>query len=227
MFIRLSIIETPAFLEAKAKESVAKLPLKEVLIASPGTIVLGWGVRMIDGVIFATFALFTLNYLVKLIGMPRTTVLAAISTAAFILIFTIPFTSKVADKMGARKLYIVFSIILALISFPAFAVMQNAGSVGATFACIVVVLGVLYAPVYGPQAAIFCELFPTGVRYTGISLIYQVGAIFAVSLTPVANTYLLAANQNQPWMVAGYVAAVGILSAVCVALLPNSTAKSQ
>ena len=220
MFIRLRIIETPAFLQAKAREKVVKLPLVTVLKASPGAIVLGWGARLVDGVIFAVFALFTLTFLVKMLGMPRTTVLAAISTAAFFLIFTIPYASKIADRVGARRLYIMFSLILAGCAFPAFALMQT-GNVGAVFACIVIMLGVLYAPVYGPQAGMFCQLFPTGVRYTGISLIYQIGAIFSVSLTPVVATWLLSVNDNKPWMVAGYVALAGVVSAICVALLPK------
>ena len=219
MFIRLRIIETPAFLAAKAREKIVKLPLASVLTASPGTIALGWGARMIDGVVFAIFALFTLSFLVKTVGMPRTTVLAAISTAAFILIFTIPLASKLADRFGARKLYISFSLVLAACAYPALALMQT-GNSGLVFACIVIMLGVLYAPVYGPQAAMFCELFPTGVRYTGISLIYQIGAILSVSLTPVVATWLLAFNDGAPWMVAGYIALAGVVSAACVALLP-------
>jgi MFS family permease len=220
MFIRLRIIETPAFLQAKAREKVVKLPLVTVLKASPAAIVLGWGARLIDGVIFAVFALFTLTFLVKMLGMPRTTVLAAISTAAFFLIFTIPYASKIADRVGARRLYVLFSLILAGCAFPAFALMQT-GNVAAVFACIVIMLGFLYAPVYGPQAGMFCELFQTGVRYTGISLIYQIGAIFSVSLTPVIATWLLSVNDNKPWMVAGYVVLAGVVSAICVALLPK------
>ena len=220
MFIRLRIIETPAFLQAKARQKVVKLPLVTVLKASPAAIVLGWGARLIDGVIFAVFALFTLSFLVKMLGMPRTTVLAAISTAAFFLIFTIPYASKIADRVGARRLYVLFSLILAGCAFPAFALMQT-GNVAAVFACIVIMLGFLYAPVYGPQAGVFCELFQTGVRYTGISLIYQIGAIFSVSLTPVVATWLLSVNDNKPWMVAGYVVLAGVVSAICVALLPK------
>ena len=86
-------------------------------------------------------------------------------------------------------------------------------------ACIVVVLGVIWAFVYGPQAAMFCDLFDTRVRYTGVSLVYQVGAIFSVSLTPLAATALLQANNNQPWLIATYVSAAGVISAICAALM--------
>ena len=219
MFIRLRLVETPAFVQARARADVARTPILEVLRSYPGTVILGWGARMIDGVIFAVFAIFTLSFLVKLVGMPRTTVLAAISAASFVLIFMIPMASALADRVGARRLYIIFSIILGLSAFPALALMQYSGSVSVAAACIVIVLGILYAPVYGPQAGIFCELFGTRVRYTGISLVYQIGAILFVSLTPVVATYLLKVNDNHPWYIAAYVAASGVVSAVCVALM--------
>jgi MHS family metabolite:H+ symporter-like MFS transporter len=116
-------------------------------------------------------------------------------------------------------MYVIFSLINGLAAFPALWLMQYSGSGLLASLAIVIALGVLWAPVYGPQAAMFCDLFDTRVRYTGVSLIYQVGAIFSVSLTPLAATALLQANDNQPWLVASYVAVAGIISAICAALM--------
>jgi hypothetical protein len=57
------------------------------------------------------------------------------------------------------------------------------------------------------------------VRYTGVSLVYQIGAILSVSLTPLVATALLQANNNQPWLIAAYVSAAGVISAVCASLM--------
>ena len=65
----------------------------------------------------------------------------------------------------------------------------------------------------------FCDLFDTRVRYTGVSLIYQIGAILSVSLTPLVATALLQANNNQPWLIAAYVSAAGVISAICAAAM--------
>ncbi len=219
LFIRLRVVETPAFLEAKRREEVVRTPIVDVVRDEPVNVVLGWGARMIDGVIFAVYAIFTLTFLVKLAGMPRTTVLAAISAASFVLIFTIPMASALADRVGAKRLYILFSLLLGASSFPAMWLMQYSGSVAIAVFCIVVVMGVLYAPVYGPQAAIFCELFSTRIRYSGISVVYQIGAIFFVSLTPMIATYLLHANGDRPWLIAAYMTLSGVVSALCIALM--------
>ena len=79
---------------------------------------------------------------------------------------------------------------------------------------IVLMLGVLYAPVYGPEAALFCELFDTRVRYSGISVVYQVSGIVSSSITPLVATLLLQYGGGKPWWVASYVCIVGVVSAL-------------
>lgn len=218
LFIRLRVLETPEFTKAQARNEVARVPVLEVLRDYPGSILLGMGARLIDGIVFTIYAIFTLSYLVNIVKIPRTTVLAAITVAAFVLIFTIPYASRLADRMGRKKLYVIFSLVNGFVTFPAFWLMQSGDPLIAS-ACIVIVFGVLWAPVYGPQAAMFCDLFDTRVRYTGVSLVYQIGAILSVSLTPLAATALLQANGNQPWFIATYVAAAGIISAMCAAAM--------
>jgi MFS family permease len=218
LFIRLRVLETPEFTRAQARNEVARVPVLEVLRDYPGSILLGMGARLIDGIVFTIYAIFTLSYLVNIVKIPRTTVLAAITVAAFVLIFTIPYASRLADRMGRKKLYVIFSLVNGFVTFPAFWLMQSGDPLIAS-ACIVIVFGVLWAPVYGPQAAMFCDLFDTRVRYTGVSLVYQIGAILPVSLTPLAATALLQANGNQPWFIATYVAAAGIISAMCAAAM--------
>ncbi len=218
LFIRLRVLETPEFAR-QTRTEIARVPVWEVLRDYLGSVVLGWGARLIDGIVFTIYAIFPLSYLTTVAKIPRTTVLAAITAAAFVLIFTIPYASRLADRMGRKKIYIVFSLINGFATFPALWLMQYSGSAIIASACIVIVLGIIWAFVYGPQAAMFCDLFDTRVRYTGVSLVYQIGAILSVSLTPLAATALLQANNNRPWLIAAYVSAAGVISAVCAALM--------
>jgi hypothetical protein len=91
--------------------------------------------------------------------------------------------------------------------------MHYSGSALVAGLAIVLALGVIYAPVYGPEAALFCELFDTRVRYTGISVVYQVSGIVSSSITPLIATTLLKANDGHPWYIAGYIFIVGMISA--------------
>jgi hypothetical protein len=74
----------------------------------------------------------------------------------------------------------------------------------------------VYPAVYGPQAALFSELFDTRVRYTGISFVYQFSGIFASGLTPIIATSLLPLGGNKPWLICAYILVVSMISAASV-----------
>jgi MHS family shikimate/dehydroshikimate transporter-like MFS transporter len=52
---------------------------------------------------------------------------------------------------------------------------------------------------------------------SGVSSVYQIGAV--LSHTPLVATALLQANNNEPWLIAAYVSAAGVISAICAAAM--------
>jgi len=84
---------------------------------------------------------------------------------------------------------------------------------------IIIPFGIFYAAVYGPEAALFCELFDAKVRYTGISFVYQFSGIFASGITPIIATALLKTGGGQPWLICLYVLFAGAVSAWCAWLI--------
>jgi MFS transporter, MHS family, shikimate and dehydroshikimate transport protein len=208
------VLETPEFARTQARHEVVRIPVWHVLRVFPGSVVLGGCTWLIEGMVFTIYAILPLTYLANVAETSRTTVLAAITVAGMALIFTIPFASRLADRTSRRKLFVVFSLINGFAAFPALWLMQHSGSALIAAACIVIVLGVLWAPVYGPQAAMYCDLFDTPVRYTGVSLIY-----LSVPLTPLVLGSMLQAGDNRPWSVGTYVCAAGVISAVCAAAM--------
>jgi hypothetical protein len=87
---------------------------------------------------------------------------------------------------------------------------------------IAIPFAIVYPAVYGPQAAMFSELFDTRVRYTGISFVYQFSGIFASGLTPIIATALLPVGGGKPWLICLYVLVVSIISALCVFAMKES-----
>ena len=75
--------------------------------------------------------------------------------------------------------------------------LNSQGSVMLVWLAIIVPFGIFYAAVYGPEAALFCELFDAKVR-TGISFVYQFSGIFASGITPIIATALLKSGGGQP-----------------------------
>ena len=108
---------------------------------------------------------------------------------------------------------------------PAFWIMHNySGNIMMVWLSIVIPFGIFYASIYGPEAALFCELFDTKVRYTGISFVYQFSGIFASGITPMIATALLKANGGQPWYIVAYVIFAGVVSAISALLIGRAAA---
>ena len=101
-----------------------------------------------------------------------------------------------------------------MLGYPAFMLLGTGDAVVVTLT-IVVVLGIFYPMMYGPQAAFYSELFPTHVRYTGISFVYQFSGIFASGMTPLVLTYLLGAADGGIGLVFTYLLVASVVSAAC------------
>lgn len=214
LYIRLKVHETPEFEQVKATNTAQAIPFFTLLRDYPRNVLLGMGVRYIDGVFFNVFAVFSIVYLANYVKVPRTTALWLVTLAAFVMVFTIPLFGMLSDKWGRPRTYAVGSALLALVVFPAFWLLST-GSLPLIALGIVFPFGVLYAMCYGPEAALFSDLFDARVRYTGISFVYQFSGIVASGITPIIATYLLARGDGLPWLVCAYVVFAALVSLLC------------
>ncbi len=216
-YIRLHVAETPEFQkvkeENKKKSKDTSIPIADMWKNFKGNTIAGMGARYIDGVFFNIFGVFSINYLTQQVDIPRTEALLGVMLAAFAMVFTIPYFGKLSDKVGRTRLYFWGSLFAGLSAFPAFWLLDNSGgNITIVWLAIIVPFALFYAAVYGPEAALFSDLFPARVRYTGISFVYQFSGIFASGLTPIIATALLRYNDNDPFYVCLYVAFAGAVS---------------
>jgi MFS family permease len=176
------------------------------------------GARYVEGVFFNVFAVFSIAYLANTIGFSRTEALWAVSSAALIMVFTIPLFGALSDRLGRSATYAIGALLLVLCVSPAFMAFDS-GNAAAVYAAMIVAFGILYAVCYGPEAALFADLFPTGVRYTGVSFVYQVSGVFASGITPLVATWLFEAGGRRPWLLCAYVAFAGLVSLASALLI--------
>ena len=223
MYIRLTVQETPEFAAVKARNAELRIPFLDMLRRYPGNILKGMGARYIDGVFFNVFAVFSINYLTTTIKISRTEALLGVMAAAVVMIFTIPYFGRMSDRIGRPKVYMWGSLITAISAFPAFWLMTHSGgNVLLIWLAIIVPFGILYSSIYGPEAALFCDLFDARVRYTGISFVYQFSGIFASGITPIIATALLRSGGGEPWQICMYVLFSGVVSALCAWMIGRS-----
>jgi MFS transporter, MHS family, shikimate and dehydroshikimate transport protein len=224
VYIRLKIMETPAFQKAQEEHKIAAVPIAELFRTHTKNTLLGLGARYIEGVTFNIYAVFCVFYLTSTLHMTRQNALSAVMIASAIMIILLPVCGQLSDRIGRRALYGIAGLLIGVLTFPAFWLMQQLSPV-LTVIAVTVPFGIVYAAVYGPEAALFSELFDTRVRYTGISFVYQFSGIFASGLTPIIATALLPVGGNQPWLICLYVLVVSIISALSVlAMTPRHDA---
>ena len=224
IWVRLTILETPLFQQLKDKQAEVAVPFVELWRKHTKPTVLGLLCRYIEGLAFNIYGVYSIAYLTSAVKVPRLTALIAVSIAAFVMIFTIPFFGRLSDKYGRHRVYRTGVVITGILAYPAFWLMQTGDPILLTIG-IVVPFGIVYAAVYGPIAALFSELFSTPVRYTGISFVYQFSGIFAGGLTPLIAVALLHIGGDQPWLIAAYVVVVAVISFVASCMLPDQTGK--
>lgn len=221
LYIRLKVLETPAFNRVKAEKKVAAVPVVDLFKTHGKETLLGLGARYIEGVTFNTFGVFAVGYIVGTLNLPRQTALAGVMISSALMIIMLPIYGKLSDKIGRRKLFAFGGLLIGILTFPAFWLMQSLSPI-LIWIAIAVPFAIVYPAVYGPQAAMFSELFDTRVRYTGISFVYQFSGIFASGLTPIIATALLPVGGGKPWLICLYVLVVSIISALCVFAMSES-----
>src|SRR5690606_10625313 len=222
LVIRMRIVESPAFEDAKRKQAVVKLPVADVVKKHPKRLLILIAAHIAPNTYFYTFATFILAYATTSLDFSKSTVLVAVSVAALIETLTLPMFAHLSDRVGRRPVYIIGLLFLAATAFPFFW-LAGQGSGALLFVGIAICLGFGHSAVYGTQASFFSELFPTSVRYTGLSLGYQVaGALFGGPL-PIIATALVTAAGGTPWLFAGYMAVAALVSAVAAYLAPETS----
>ncbi len=217
LFIRLRVLESPAFLDLKRQGGQARLPILEVLREQPRPVLVAMGLRVAENGAFYVFSVFVLTYITEQLGLSRGVALTGVLIAAAAELFTIPAFAALSDRIGRRPVYLAGALLSLAFAFPFFWLMDT-GSPTLIVLAIVVSLALGHAAMYGPQAAFFSELFSTRVRYSGASLGYQLASVFAGGLSPLIATALLAWQHGDPWAVAAYMAFMALITAIAAAV---------
>jgi metabolite-proton symporter len=219
-YIRNRVSESPMFeAELDAAEAPARVPAVEVLRERPKALVLGAGLRVGENISYYILTVFSLTYLVDVSKESRSLALNALLIGAAVQFFAIPLFALLSDRIGRRPVYALGAFGLAAWCFVMFGLLGSGDHVSIVLALVVGL--VLHGAMYGPQAAFITELFPTRIRYSGVSLAYQLTSIVAGSLAPIIALWLYK-EYGSATPVAIYVGTACLVSGVS-ALLARET----
>jgi MFS family permease len=218
LWVRLRIGETPAFAEMVEKERPPSVPLFEVIRTHPGALIGGTFAAVACFAFFYIATAFALGYGTTTIGISRETFLALQLGAILFLAAGIGISGYWADASNPGRVLragCLLGVPTGLLLAP-----MLGGSHTAIFAFLSLALFVM-GLLYGPLGAWLPSLFPARVRYTGVSIAFNLGGIFGGALTPFA-AQMLAERGGLAW-VGGYLSMAALISLVALSFLRSGS----
>jgi MFS transporter, MHS family, shikimate and dehydroshikimate transport protein len=221
LYIRLRVAETPVFAEVAQQRTALKAPVLDAIRRHPRSFLVVIGSRLAENGLGYLFPVFGLNYIIQQLQMPKSTALFGVILSQFLSLLTIPLFSALSDRIGRRPVYLGAALWSAAWAFPFFLLCETkdplliwVAFVGAT------TIGV--SGMFGPQAAYYSELFGPRVRFGGFAFARELGSLLAGGPAPFLAAYLLTQAGGRPWGVAWYIVALALLTAVSIAIGPET-----
>ncbi len=240
LYVRLKLVETPAFQKVVDTGEVAALPLARVFRTSWRQIILGTFIMLATYVLFYLMTAFTLTYgttaastaaaraaaekagkpfdpaaFVPGLGYTRNAFLIMLIVGVvFFGVFTLV-AGPLAERFGRRKTLIW--VTLGIIVFGLLFVPLFAGGVVGTMALLIVGF-TLMGLTFGPMGAELPELFPTNVRYTGSAISYNVSSVLGAAVAPTIAVWLWTVAGGSTIWVGVYLSGAGVLTLIALLL---------
>lgn len=220
LFIRLRIMESPAFQRVKNTSTEARMPIVDVFRTYPKQVFLVAGAFLVQSSFAYIFIAYINSYATQVVGVSSTSILGVIMLSGLVGFFAHIFFGALSDRTGRKPLYLLGVIGMGIFIFPAF-LLINTGSFFLMLLGHVVAFGLLMSMAGGPTPAMFSEMFGTRVRYSGASVGYTLASIFGAALAPIIAASLFAATGSS-LSISIYLAATAVISLISVLLISET-----
>jgi metabolite-proton symporter len=224
MWIRNNVDETPSFRRVLSTRTEKKMPIVETMTKHWRAVLVVIGAKFVETSTFFLFATYAVSYLVQL-HYPRVdalnmVLLAAVLGSPMMLVY-----GSLSDRIGRKKLF-MFGTVAAMAYVLPFFWLMNQGSPWLAGLAVILGFSVIW-PSYGSViGTFFAESFPPDVRYTGVSLGYQVGAAIVGGPMPLIATALMAYYSGSYLPVGIFIIACGVVSLIAVSRTTDRSGQS-
>jgi len=222
-YIHTHVEETPEFRAAeeelaRKEKSEQGSPLRTVLRHHLGTVFLAGGSFAVNTATFYILITGVLDYTTRDLDMKRSAVLTVSLCVSLTQLVLIPASAALSDRVGRIRIYALGAAGIALWAVPMFLLIDTGSLLW--LAVSTFVASCFLSIMYGPQAALFAELFTPEMRYTGASLGYQIAAVAGGGLAPFVMVLLLEATGTS-MSVSAYIIGLSLIALVSIKVLAD------
>jgi MFS transporter, MHS family, proline/betaine transporter len=210
-YLRWRLDDTPKYTELEEKHAVAEAPLAEALKQYPRETLLGFGVTLHNTVAYYIALIYMGSYMVTVGKLPQITALWIGTGCLAVFVALLPLMGWISDQIGRRPLLIFSCAAYIVLGYPFF-LMASSGSVALAILAQLLMV-VLYVPYAGACPAYYAEIFPTRVRYTALSIGYNIAVAIFGGFAPFIATFLVRETGSN-YAPAFYVIAAAVVTGV-------------
>lgn len=210
LWIRLGVRDAPEFLEVKAEGRTDRTPVVTILVHHWRPLLVTIAQRIAQNSVYFLITVYVLTYLVEVHGDDEAGV-AAVMIASAVGLFTAPLWGWISDRVGRKRVTAFGFVSIGVFGWVFFWYLSG-DSLTLLPALMILGMNIAHDSVYGPQAAWFAEQFPVEVRYTGVSMGYQLGSVIGGGIMPMIAALLFELGDGTPWLICGYLTFISLIS---------------
>ena len=214
LYLRKNMAQDDTIEKLKREGSLSPSPLKELWAEHRHTaiklIFFNWGFAVSVYLVF----IYLTSYLHSFLGVPMHLALSANTIAMVFLMCAIPFMGRLSDRIGRKPLLLTALAGFTLLSFPLLGLLFKT-----TFSAILsslMVFALMESVLQGVAPAAMAEMFPARIRYTGLSVSYNIAMALFGGTAPLVATSLIKISGGNHWMPSFYLSVSAFIALIAV-----------
>ncbi len=208
-YLRWRLDDTPKFTELEEEHAVSQAPLTEAFKEYPRETLLGFGVTLHNTVAYYIALVYMNSFMVTAGKLPANTALWIGTGCLAVFVALLPLMGWLSDRVGRRPLLLASCAGYIVLGYPFF-LMSSSGNVGLTILSQLLMI-LFYVPYAGACPAFYAEIFPTRIRYTALSIGYNIAVAIFGGFAPFIATFLVRETGSN-YAPAAYVIAAAVVT---------------
>jgi MHS family shikimate/dehydroshikimate transporter-like MFS transporter len=203
LYVRANLDESMAFTIAQPRRRNVGWPAIEALGKHRKAILVVLLASITESTFFYLTGIYSISFVTKVLGLGREIVTTAIVLANLLALITVPLYGALSDRIGRKRVFMAGIIGAAAYLYLFFGLLEMRQPALIILA-IVLAVGLIHPLMFAMQSSFYPELFPTGVRFSGVSIGKQLGIVLGGGLAPMIATALLARTNGDAFVIPVY-----------------------